>query len=258
MDQNTTRLSEAIARSIDPDKVRTIIQLASEQREGIDRDASLVMTGVALGVDETVSRFSPRTGQYIEFMGKTIQFIDTALDEYTGTPAADTLAELRKLLAPELAKLVEEVQQAFAAQVYSGLGIGAEIIFGPLEAAEYADLDLLGLGAEVARRHPSAILGWHRGRSKGHPAGMTCKCLRCYARMWDSLGESEELGLRQMIVDSESLDSAYKDFAIYMIGILREEGRAALKGLPSLHDINPEESKEQYTNLLARVQRASE
>lgn len=249
------RLSDLIAGSIDRDKIQSIIQMVADttDMEKEDQAASLVISGAALGVDEVMARIKNHENEHRDFLIDVIAKIDEMLDQSPSLEVSQVLATVRGMAALRLSKIQELIKQEFAARTYIGLGIGAELIFSDTQPTDYARLDLVGIGSEVYRRTPESVLGWHYGRTQGLPPDFKCHCPSCYARLFNHSSISEEVGLRQMVTDSQGMDNALAEYAVYILEYLRKDFVEMQSKTPSLHNIDPTESSNQLKDLLSRM-----
>src|SRR5512137_2684373 len=151
------RISDLIVAALDEDKVKSIINLVSDE-ENMDeesRAASLVLSGVALGVEEAMSRIEGEWQAPLIFLRSVLEMIDAQLDQSPTLEVSSALAILRTPIAERTAALVNTRLDSYCAKAYTAFGIGRDILVSAnCEAKDYPQIDLIALGAEVFRRSP--------------------------------------------------------------------------------------------------------
>lgn len=252
------RLADLIAEGLDKDKIETIVRLIEDENMPThEKLRSLVLSGAAAGAEETLKRAELNSKKRDGFLGNLMKQVDEALDQSTTQETTEALAKVRNTVAGALQEVRQDRLERMAAQVSSDFGIQQDMLEANNDPADYARIDLIAIGSEAFRKIPDAVYGWHHGRTKGLPQGMTCVCINCYRNLFSSLPtQSQEMSLRQMVTDFEGMDNAMAEYAVYLIGYLRSRLNEVEGVENHLEAVDPQASASLLQDLLSGLRKS--
>lgn len=215
------RLSDAILAKIQPNEVKDIIDAVQTAE---DREASLVLSGVAYGVEESQGYISGLHHTILGLLRDAVGRLDTVIQKTAPGDALSTLLDARRPLSELLNHQCAIYMDGAARDASQIFGIDEKYIRGEADIEELDRPELTMIGAKVWRNYGGfeGVLGWYAARRKNNLHKLKCPCAPCFrGALLANADMSNEKLYDAMIEEFRGLDEASAQFTIYLVSTIR-------------------------------------
>jgi hypothetical protein len=247
-----TDLVETLAKSSRLlSKVDEILQDAREDgMSGEELERTLVMSGLALGVEETHTHFGNNVKSMIGFLRKSVDSLNKVIPHVSSIEALKELNDMHALFKKVLVARSQELT-SMAAQTYGErYGISQKVMTGE---RDLDDLQLSEVGFNAMSNSKPYYFAWAFATREDALGGMKCRCELCLVGHYREKKFDPSKEFSRIMRDHGSMSNAFTGFGKFIVQEVRNTLTDILEDAPKHEEENPMDAEEMMKSLFRNM-----
>jgi hypothetical protein len=208
--------------------------MSEEKMQGELLWASLVYSGVSLGVQEAERHFTETSQNIIRLIRRCTSAIDKMIAQQSDLETIESMGELRKEFQALLDTRANALKSQKLGELQKFYGIAPEMVMGMATPEMHSPTTMESIGYTLSRRAPLYFLGWCVSVNENIGSTMKCRCASCMSQLVQSgMGEQDET---LKAVDAfDGFSKMFREFGVQALHQFREEFITQMEGSNQVH-----------------------